>query len=69
MSFINSSSMPFYLLCEVHKSKKLADNYKPKPYLFVEELVYNFQVTIPWGFHTCQQIVKKEERKLNFFQM
>ena len=45
----------------VRKLEKLVDNYKPKTYplSYIGDIC--LQVTIPWGFHQCQQTVERGE--------
>ena len=52
----------------VRKLEKLVDNYKPKiyPLSYIEDIC--LQVTIPWGFHQCQQTVERGEQTLGLVQ-
>ena len=52
----------------VCKLEKPVDNYKPKiyPLSYIEDIC--LQVTIPWGFHQCQQTVERGEQTLGLVQ-
>ena len=59
------------VICMLHKLEKLVGNYKPKTYLLscIEDIHECLQVTFPWEFHQCQQIIGRGEQTLDLIQM